>query len=105
LYELDQTGDSLVALKMSDIDTFDSTRQFGQFQDLLQPGQTFLRIDVKHFGLSMTFQITSQTQILERVDLITQSRRLFELQFSRSLLHVFFHFLQKTGFAAVEEQL
>ncbi len=39
--ELDETSHRLVALEMRNIDAFNAPRQFGQFQDLLQPRKTF----------------------------------------------------------------
>ncbi len=39
--ELDETSHRLVALEMRNIDAFNAPRQFGQFQNLLQPGKTF----------------------------------------------------------------
>ena len=62
---------------------------------LLKAGQSFFRINIKHFGLLVRFDIAAFAQLFEHVDLIAQAAGLLEPQVGRRLGHFGPHVLEQ----------
>ena len=77
--ELDATGNGFSTLEMRNVHSFDATRQRRQFEYFLQTEQSAARIDLKYFRLRVLFQIPSQIQVFQGLDLIAQAGCLFKL--------------------------
>ena len=101
--ELHDAGHRFAALQVRDVHTFNPSRPFGQFEDLLQAGHSFFGIDVEHFGLCVRFEVAAQIQVFERRNFIANAGRFFELQLLRRQPHLVSQFFQQPVFLAVEE--
>src|SRR5579872_5776396 len=89
---------------MSDVHPFDATRHRGEIEDLFQSEQSLAWIDLEDFGLRMLLQITAKVQVLEGLDLISQTSRLFKFQFFSRQSHFFFQFAKQTLLLPFQEQ-
>ena len=65
-----EAGDRFAAGQMGNIDPFDRPRRLGEMKHLPQPGETFLRIDVKDLGLGMLVEIAALVERFEHVDFV-----------------------------------
>ena len=76
-----------------------------ELQDLLQPGEALLRIDVKHFGLLVLFDFAALAEAFEHLDFVAQAGGLFELELLRRRLHLGPHLVEQLLAVAFEKQL
>ena len=102
--ELNQTRNRFLAAEVSNVYPLDHTRRLGQRQYLSQTGQTFFRVDVKHFGLGVRFQFASFIQSLQHRNLVAKHRRPLEIEPFARFHHFVAHLAQQFHFAAFQER-
>src|SRR4029078_34801 len=71
--EVTDAGDGFSAAAVGDIDPFDRAWGFGEFENLFQPGESFLRIDVENFRLGVGVELAAAVGAFDEGDFVAQA--------------------------------
>ena len=85
------------------IDTFDDAWRFRQFEYFSKPGETFFRVDIKHFRLGVSIEFTTFFKPFEHAYFVPQNRRAFKIHCLTGSLHLAGHLSQKAFLATFHE--
>ena len=103
--ELDQTGHRLSAAQVRNVDTFDRSRRFLQFEHLLQSSQSFFGIDMKDFWLGVSIQFATPISDSQHFDFVSQLGRFFKCHLLGSRQHLFAQLFEQLFLVAGQEHL
>ena len=103
--EADEAGDRILSGNVCDVDALDRPGSLFQFQNLPQPGEPLLWIDVEHLRLDVRVNFAAFIQRFQGVDFVAEFGRLLETQFTRRKEHFLAHVADQRFPVALEDPL